>query len=109
MRLQSKKNTILLALLLRHRRNKRLRKLQPRRPRRFWMKEIYKRRERQGAYNNLIQEMRLSDQESFFNFYRMTPQMFDNLLSIVGPAINHSAVYVRKPLSAAEKLSLTLR
>jgi len=30
-------------------------------------------------------ELRMEDQQSFFNFLRMPPQMFDELLNRVGP------------------------
>ena len=37
----------------------------------------------QGAFHNLIKEMRLSDPEKHFNFFRMTRETFDVLLEKV--------------------------
>jgi len=38
-----------------------------------------------GYYDRLMAELRMEDQQSFFNFLRMPPQMFDELLNRVGP------------------------
>lgn len=100
-----KERKVLILLLLRRRK----RKLQVKISRRFWVRNIYKQRKAQGAFNNLVAEMRLTDHETFFNFYRMAPCTFDDLLSKVGPLINNSPNYVREPISSAEKLSITLR
>ena len=40
-------------------------------------------RMRQGAYHNLVKEMRLTDPEKHFNFFRMTKGTFDMLLEKV--------------------------
>ncbi|XP_035220975.1 protein ANTAGONIST OF LIKE HETEROCHROMATIN PROTEIN 1-like [Stegodyphus dumicola] len=53
--------------------------------------------------------MRLQDTESFFNFFRMTPQKFDELLSVVGPRITMKATSFRNPISAQERLAITIR
>ena len=33
---------------------------------RFWVREIYRQREQQGVFSNLIRELRLGDREYFF-------------------------------------------
>ena len=33
---------------------------------RFWIREIYKKREEQGVFSNLLRELRLDDREYFF-------------------------------------------
>ena len=38
------------------------------RRRRFWIREIFRRREIQGAYLNLLQELKIHDREYFFFF-----------------------------------------
>ncbi|GIZ00684.1 hypothetical protein CEXT_47581, partial [Caerostris extrusa] len=53
--------------------------------RRCLVLEIYKNRRVRGALDNLIEEMGLSDTESYFNFLRMTPIQFNHLLTLVGP------------------------
>ena len=33
---------------------------------RFWIREIYKQRDKQGVFSNLLRELRLGDRENFF-------------------------------------------
>ena len=94
-------NVLLLSLLL-------LRKRKQRKPRRFWIRDIFKSRKLQGDYHNLLQEMRLTDNEKYFNYLRMSNDTFQKLLNIVGPRL--TKVYcVREPISAGKRLVLTLR
>ena len=37
-----------------------------RRKRKKWVQELFRKREEKGAFNNLIQKMKLADRESFF-------------------------------------------
>ena len=53
--------------------------------------------------------MRLSDQESFYKYSRMTPARFDDLLSLVGPAITRQHTNFKTPISPGERLVVTLR
>ena len=69
---------LILALILRRRRRRR--RTAKRRRRRVWVRPLLQMRTRQGAYNNLIQEMRLTDSESHFTFLRMSKETFDVLL-----------------------------
>ena len=41
-------------------------KKKKRRKHRFWVREIFKKREQQGVFSNLLQELRLSDREFYF-------------------------------------------
>ena len=36
------------------------------RKRKKWVRELFRNREEKGAFNNLVQEMKLADRESFF-------------------------------------------
>jgi hypothetical protein len=54
-------------------------------------------------------ELRMEDTSSFFNYLRMEPLMFDELLHGVGPRIQTSDTNFRKSLSAGLKLALTIR
>ena len=36
------------------------------RKRKIWVQELFRKREEKGAFNNLIQKMKLADRESFF-------------------------------------------
>jgi len=40
-----------------------------------------------GEASTLVQEMRLRDLIWYYNYTRMTPDIFDQLLSLVGPII----------------------
>ena len=84
------------------------RRIEHRKPRRFAVNPVNRERRRQGYYANLVAEMRLSDTETFFNFHRMTPAIFDELLCIVGPFITKMDVGERS-ITAGERLSLTIR
>ena len=77
--------------------------------RKVWVRKIYKMRERKGAYNTLVQEMRTEDREEHFRFFRMSPERFDHLLSLVSPYITKKNTNFRKAISAAERLAVTLR
>ena len=53
--------------------------------------------------------MRLRDHEMFFNYFRMIPSMFDELLRLVGPSVVKKATNLREPISAEIRLPITLR
>lgn len=96
-------NNILLLALLLLRRNERRTHVK-----RFWVRDIFKNRRNQGAYHNLLQEMRLTDTEKYFNYLRMSSVTFQSLLNIVGPKLNRTYC-VREPIYAGERLAVTLR
>eukprot|EP00795_Rhopilema_esculentum_P010074 gene10074-18721_t len=75
----------------------------------FWVRELWKYREQQGHFDNLVQEMRLNDHSMHFNFFRMLPSTFDDLLKLVGPALLKKKSRFREPLSQALRLAVTLR
>ena len=56
-----------------------LRRRQRKRRKRFWVRSILTKRRQQGEYHNLLQEMRLSDEESHFRYLRMSRERFDLL------------------------------
>ena len=66
---------IVLGIIHRRRRQKH--------PKRFWVRSIFMKRGEQGEYHNLLQEMRLSDEDSYFKYLRMSKEHFDLLLSQV--------------------------
>jgi len=65
----------------------------------MWVRPTFtkKRRLLQGANDNLLVEMRLTDSEKYFNNLRMLPIIFTELFNIVGPLIEKQDV-VRKPI-----------
>ena len=70
---------LMLGLVL-QRRVARRRVVRMRRKRRMWVRPLLQRRRRQGAYHQLIQEMRRNDPERHFGYIRMTKETFDILL-----------------------------
>ncbi|XP_046862866.1 protein ANTAGONIST OF LIKE HETEROCHROMATIN PROTEIN 1-like isoform X2 [Xenia sp. Carnegie-2017] len=100
----SKEERKLAILLLLRQRRKRRNKYK----KRFWIEDILKRRKELGEYHRLIQEMRLNDPESFYQYFRMTPSRFDLLLGLVGPYLKKNSLY-REPVSPEERLAVTLR
>ena len=55
-----------------------------------------------------MRDMRLFDEEYFFQHFRMTPTSFEEILSFVAPIITKSRSK-REPISASERLCVTLR
>ncbi|XP_036142147.1 uncharacterized protein LOC118645377 [Monomorium pharaonis] len=62
----------------------------------------------QGASDNLVVEMQINDREKFFNYFRMTPEAFQELLMLVEPHIKKKEI-CRIPISPRTRLQLTLR
>lgn len=52
--------------------------------------------------------MRAGDLDYFKKFYRMTPQEYDYVLKLVEDDLRRSYV-CREPISASERLAMTLR
>ncbi|EZA49001.1 hypothetical protein X777_12852 [Ooceraea biroi] len=77
---------------------------------RTWVRPIFTelRRYLQGASDNLVVEMELQDKEMFYNYCRMSTEVFEQLLNIVGPFLNKHSV-VRDPIPARTWLLVCLR
>ena len=92
-------------LLVRRRRRKR-----QRRPKAFWVRPWLQaeRRLLYGHYDRLMTELRLEDQQSFFNFLRMPSEVFDEMINRVGPRIQRMDIHCRKALQPSLKLAVTL-
>ncbi|KYQ55889.1 hypothetical protein ALC60_05171 [Trachymyrmex zeteki] len=80
------------------------------RKRKFWIRPMFTQRMRrlQGASDNLVVEMQTTDCEKFFNYFRMTPELFDKLLSLIGLHIEKQEL-CRVPISSRTRLQLILR
>ena len=84
------------------------RKRKQRYRKKYWIRDIFRSRFLLGEYHTLVKEMHENDHESFYKYFRMTPERFDNLLLLVGPMLTKKSLY-REPISAGERLSVTLR
>ena len=62
-----------------------------------------------GDYFNLIRDMRDLRESFFYTSFRMTPENFDRLLAKMQPRIRKQTTRFRQPISAAERLAVTLR
>lgn len=61
------------------------------RERRWGVHPINELRREHGHFQNLFQEMLVYDHAKFFNYTRMSPERFNDLLRLVGPAITKNA------------------
>lgn len=75
-----RRRTLLLALLYIRRKKKIKQNILIKQRRKYWVHPILQLKQ-QGDWYNLIHEMRLQDDETFFNYMRMTSSTFENLLS----------------------------
>ena len=77
------------------------------RPRIFWVRSWLQRRTLYGQYEKLMSELCLEDPQSFKNFLRMEPHVFEELLHCVGTRIRKQDTF-RKALEPGLKLAVTL-
>ena len=73
---------------------------QRRRAKRFWVRPWLSAdiRLQFGHYDQLLRELRMEDNSSFFNHMRMEPLMFDEILNRVSPRIQKGDTQFRKAL-----------
>ena len=55
--------------------------------RKCWVKNWVRRRDRQGAYTQLICELQLEDAQQYRNFTRMSAVEVQSLVNMLGPVI----------------------
>ncbi|XP_029164116.1 protein ANTAGONIST OF LIKE HETEROCHROMATIN PROTEIN 1-like [Nylanderia fulva] len=87
-----------------------MRENKKRNKRQYWVRSIFseERRIMQGASDNLVREMEYIDKEKYFNYFRMSLETFERLLSIIEPYITKETV-VQTPIPARTRLQVTLR
>lgn len=72
-----------------------------------WISPLCNLRNVAGFHAAIYPTIRNMDKE-FINYFRMTVTKFDELLAMIGPEITRK-YSIRQPISATERLSLTLR
>ena len=77
-------------LLLFYLRQRRKRKQKYRK--KYWIRDILRSCLLLGEYHTLVKEMRENDHESFYKYFRMTPERFDQLLLLVGPMLTKKSL-----------------
>ena len=75
---------------------------------RVWKRPWLLRRNERGASDLLLKELRNEDLGEYKSVLRMTPDMFDILLSLVTPKIQQQDTIMRQALPARIKLEITL-
>lgn len=80
----------------------------PRKEREFWVHPFNKSREDNERFKKFYLDIRQYPQK-FFEYYRMSIQSFDELLENVRPYITKQITQFRNPVSAEERLTLTIR
>ncbi|XP_040066966.1 uncharacterized protein LOC115311512 [Ixodes scapularis] len=84
------------------------RRIQRKRIRTMYVRDIFDKRKVFGEFYHLVQELRESDPEYHFMYFRMTKSSFDRLLALVYDRLVHAPTH-RSPISPAERLAITLR
>ena len=94
------------ALLIQRRRRRR-----GRRPRMYWVRPwlAADRRLQFGHYDRLMSELRFEDIQSFCNYLRMPPEMFDELLHRLHARLIRQDTRYRRALEPGLKLAVTIR
>ena len=98
------KKKLLILKLLNQIKNKNGRK-----KKRFWVRKLYAERLLKGEFHLLVRDLRLHDHEYFFKYFRMSPTVFEELLSFVSPIIVKQSTAIRDPISPSEMLAVTFR
>ena len=93
---------IIISIVMKKRRKRRIK------GRSCWSRAWLQQRHTLGAYNQLLQELRLEDPWSFRNFLRMSENSFQELLDLVTPLITRKDTNMREAISPGERLALTL-
>ena len=75
--------------------------------RKCWVHPIYLLREEKGEFYQLYPDLRHFHRK-FVGMYRMGVDKFEELLSKISPLITKNWTYMRKPISAEQKLVITL-
>lgn len=77
--------------------------------RNIWVKDWVQRREDNGCYAKLMQELRVEEPQLYKNFVRMSVSDFNHLLELVTQRIQKQDTSMRRSISAGERLALCLR
>ena len=76
--------------------------------REIWVHPLNLQRENKGEFYSLYPDL-CNFCKEFFSMYRMTPAKFDALLKLLEPRLKGTHTNMRKPISAEQKLVITMR
>ena len=74
----------------------------------YWVHPINLLCKQKGEFYNLYPDLR-HFRKKFIGMYRMDVEKFEELLQKVSPLISKQSTYMREPISAEQKLVITLR
>ncbi|XP_063043748.1 uncharacterized protein LOC134438093 [Engraulis encrasicolus] len=74
----------------------------------FWVHPLLQRRQQQGEYHNLVQELKLYAGR-FKQYFRMSVSEFEALLLIVAPHLEKQRTNYRVPIDPEQRLAVCLR
>ena len=74
-----------------------------------WVRQWICRRPSLGLYDRLMVELRREDPKTFKNFMRMPPDMYDEIVEKLTPALTKTTTKWRVPLEPGLKVAITLR
>ncbi|XP_025194756.1 protein ALP1-like isoform X2 [Melanaphis sacchari] len=80
----------------------------PKVQRRYWVHPLNMDREKIGQFRTFFENIRQYP-DKFFEYYRMSISSFDELLKTLRPHITKSTTEFRNPISAEERLTITIR
>lgn len=98
-----KRRTIALQLLL-----GRLQRRGGRRRSLHWVHPLNQRRHQQGDFHHLVAELRL-DSQRHHQYFRMSAEQMDELLSFIGPEITRQSTNYRAAIEPKQRLAVALR
>ena len=79
------------------------------RTRKWWVRPSLLKRNETGEFSSLVRDIQRKDETFFKTCMRMTPESFENILSILTPHLTKKTTNFREAISPAERLALTLR
>ena len=86
-----------------------LRRRRANKSRSVWIRPWIGRRQKFGVFATLVQELHQEDKEKYKQYFRVDPTGFQAILGKVGPAIKKQDTSMRKSITPAERLAVTLR
>ncbi|XP_071940897.1 uncharacterized protein [Antedon mediterranea] len=79
------------------------------RRKRKWVKEVCSERKTFGQFETLVKRNLATNEDEFFNYFRMTPHQYGHLVSLIKDDITKRDTRFRESISAEERLSICLR
>ncbi|CAB4038159.1 Hypothetical predicted protein, partial [Paramuricea clavata] len=79
------------------------------RSRKVWVRPWIARRQQRGCFHQLVPELELEDETSYFNYFRMDKKHFGILSDLVESRIRKCDTAMRASIKPEERLAVTLR